>query len=194
MNKRNVRKPMLVGFGLMAGVMLISSAAFACTIYKGQLYLTGNHPSSGTKIMTGNNASMSYCAESGGEAIVNAAPNPAVVKEVKVAPASGIAGCPNSSLPTGKYDINWVNGAAMTHNPSDPTGKPHDWVIDCMSPLGKPMGSESQTTMQVTNGSGSATNVTVSPNAPNGPADDSAICVSTPNGVYGMQGPVRVAV
>lgn len=68
MAKTGVRKTMLFSFGVTAMVILLSSAAFACTVFRGTMTVRvvgdsgiGSFPASGTSTAEGNDVGMGFC-------------------------------------------------------------------------------------------------------------------------------------
>jgi hypothetical protein len=186
----NLRKALLAGAGVVATVLVIASTAYACTVFKGRLTLTGNgNQPTGSSVTLGKNAGMQHCANS--PSGYTSAPLSGGTVDVVVAKnTTGTTACPNSQLPADTYDINYENGAAFS---GDLPTSYRNWLIDCMSPH-----SNNLTTMTVdSNGDGSKTGVSLNSTERNTKVgsqivDESAICVSTSDGAYGNQGPIFI--
>lgn len=105
----NVRRPLAVGFTVITAVLLFSSAAFACTTYKGRFAVQGNGKT--TRTATGSNSGMSYCNGTvPAKADIPALASPAFY--AAVGPTSGSGSC-DSKLPTGyTYYIDYQPGVA----------------------------------------------------------------------------------
>lgn len=171
----------MFGFAVAASIAALSSAALACTVFKGQMTVSGRH---GMSTAVGDpTKGMSYCspptpgaqAASGDTVTVSEAPSTAC--------SSSVA----NQLADGVYDVNFVNGRAMATSRGSYT-----WVLDCMSPAGGRVVKVGD--MTVSGGSGTAMVSLTGRLVPNRPGSDSAICVSAPNGSTGNQAPVSVIV
>ncbi len=185
---RTNRKGLTFGTMVVAGVMVLASAAFACTTFKGTMTVTGNSQTPGTSTAVGKNSSMSHCsvtpganATSGGSVTISST-------------ATNLSGCASSTLNANTvYDVNFVGGKAFGKPNPGPTAV-YQWLIDCMSPPGgsvknlgtattDPSGNVAATTYSLTP-AGSLTN--------NNLGEDSAVCLSTPSGGNGNQAPVHI--
>lgn len=182
----NHRRGIVAGFAAAGAVIVLSSAAFACTVWKGKAAVTNVTTGAGTAVAHGKNTGMEHCrwspvgqttAEIGETVNVAVSPhNGANVGPggIKVGP------CPASQLSNGWYDIRFVAGPAFTGDLTDPvtaSGSYRNWLLDCMNgSVGTTLGE-----LQVVGGSGNA-NVTLNWPVPyhNAPTDESAICVSGP--------------
>lgn len=168
------RKPVVLAFGVIAGVLLMTSTAFACTVFKGRFTVTPSAPGgSGSVTAVGNNSGMGYCG-SGPSGTAQFATGGGGFSAV-VAPDN--TGCNGSKLPAGLYTITWSPGPSVNNNNVyDPR------INDCMNLSKNQLG-----TMVVdTNGDGSGS-YTLS-----APSGDAQICVSDPTGGRGNQVPVKV--
>lgn len=184
------RKKLMFGVGVGAAVLSMSSAAFACTIFRGTMTVSGNGTTSrspsGTSPSTaiGNNTGMGYCSLTPG------ATAKATGGTVTVQVLASSAPCAVSTLtPNTAYDVNYVNGRAF-YDPPGPA-RVYGWQIDCMSPISAgQVNLGSQTTDSLGNLASQTWNL---PNgAVNASGEDSAVCVSTPNGGNGNQAPVQI--
>lgn len=169
----------LVGtFTALGAVLTLSSAAFACTVWKGKLSVTGNADSYATTATAhGKNTGMEHCAKSpigSAKALATAG-----AVKIAIAPHDGSAvngaACPAGQLADGWYDVRYLNGAAFT---TDQPGSYRNWLLDCMNGSVGVEVSE----VQVVSGTvalTSAINLGTS-SYKNLPTDESAICVSGP--------------
>lgn len=128
------RKIVIGGAAGVAAIMLLASSAYACTVFRGKMTVTGG---GGSTFATGNNSSMSWCAAPADNASASSGGG------AKGADGSSITvtiqpGDCNTSSPSSRsdYDINFYNGKAFTYTISSTTGKRvySTWLVDCMSP------------------------------------------------------------
>lgn len=172
-------------------MLMLSSAAFACTTFKGTMTVTGNattgrtltNPGAGTSTAVGNpNAGMAYCTLTPG------ATAKATGGTVTVGVVATTGTCASGLVNGTVYDINYVNGRAF-YDPPNPNS-PYGWQIDCMSPIGAGQVKLGQQTAA----SGGIPTATY--NLPNGSTnaanEDSAVCVSDSTGNIGNQAPVQI--
>ncbi len=163
------RKALLTPFGVMALVLALSSVAYACTTFKGDMTVSGTSSSTGT----GNNSGMGYCQ--------NITPGKAGVTKgtaftVSVAPSTN-SNCA-AQLSNMTADVNYMMGAGP------PT------TTDCMDSF-RDMGGEKQIgSMSISNGSGSGSYTIPTTQTKTG---DVQICVSSDGGGTGMQIPGTLA-
>lgn len=170
--ERNIRRRLVFAASTVAVTLLLASAAFACTIFKGTMKVTAPNGSSVTAV--GNNSGMAHCSVSGTATV----PTGNATLNIQISPTVGACA---SQLSNGTYDIFWLNAEAYTKVPT------RRYVIDCMgSPPGTKVG-----TVTVTSGSGSA-NVNVNSLVANSPVGESAVCVSDNGAFTGNQAPVTV--
>jgi hypothetical protein len=153
----------MIPFGVVSVLTIGASLAFACTVFKGNMTVTGTSSSTGT----GNKTGMGYCK--------NVTPAKAGVTRgtafsASVAPSSSCA----ANLGTGTFNVNYKNGSGP------PT------TTDCMSGAS---GVTNIGTMSVSSGSGSGS-YTIPTSASTG---DAQVCVSDSGGINGMQMPVTLA-
>lgn len=190
----NNRKRLMSAFVVGAAVLTMSSAAFACTVFKGEMtvkdtdsYSRSGNPSTVTanqSRVVGNNSSMGYCKLEPGATGYSGA---VVTIEVK---AAGSPCTASTFTPNTVYDVNYVNGRAF-YDPAGPA-RPYGWQIDCMSPRGTgvvPLGS--QVTADAS-GLVPAFTRTLPTSSANASGEDSAICLSTTNGGNGNQAPIQI--
>ncbi len=164
------RKVLLAPFGVIAVVLALSSVAYACTTFKGDMTVTGSPSSTGT----GNNSGMGYCD--------NITPGKAGVTKgtaftVSVAPSTN-AKC-NAQLSNMTADVNYKMGAG-----------PPSTGTDCMSTLLRTGGEKNIGKMSISNGSGSGSYTIPTSQSGTG---DVQICVSSSGGGSGMQIPGTLA-
>ncbi|MDP9388207.1 MAG: hypothetical protein M3Q48_09945 [Actinomycetota bacterium] len=185
---------MTSAFVVGAAVLTMSSAAFACTVFRGEMTIKENdgHSRSGLPLTVtanqsrtvGNNANMGYCKLEPGATGFSGAE---VTIEVKAAPS----GCPSSTFtPNTNYDVNYVNGRAF-YDPISPAF-PYGWQIDCMSP--RDLGVVALGSQVAANASGEvpAFTRTLPTSSANASGEDSAICLSTTGGGNGNQAPIQI--
>lgn len=82
------RRGLLFGFTVVAAVLALTSAAWACTVFKGKLTLQGN-ASTSTVTATGNNSGMGFCSITNSYAYSNGSGGSV---KVTVGPASSTCG------------------------------------------------------------------------------------------------------
>lgn len=159
----------------VAAVMLLSSAALACTVYKGTMSVTGDSPGSGTVTAVGNNRGMGYCY--GGptgsatlekpSADIFVSVGPYISPDATVCPSSQLGDTGSGTGGTRTYTVTWWNGTG--------TG-------DCMNPLSFQVGL-----IEIRNGSGSGEykldSRVINPS-------EGSVCVSDLTGGQGNQVPV----
>lgn len=192
------KKTMLgVPFTIIAGLMLLASTAYACTVWAGKFLVNGEAAAGGATVTaTGTPTGCSGTTPTGGMTqSVNAN-----VAKTKKSPAVGTvtvetqsAGGTCNWLPGGVYDINWYSGKGYSNHTT--------WSRDCMSPLmglGVKVGeikvnSAGQSVDPITNAAASFTFNITSPFANIG-SEEGAVCVSDATGTYGNQAPMKVIV
>ena len=178
---------MLFGFALIATVLSLSSAAFACTVYKGKLTLQGDQSTS-TVTAVGNNSNMGYCSISNSYAYANDVSGRV---KVTVAPASTCLVNGSNKLPattsTLKYAVTYISYAFNNSS----------MVKDCMA-----VGGDAGTTKigDITidsngNGGGVWYNLPSPLPIQNGSPYEAGVCVSDTKyspSLYGIQAPLVV--
>lgn len=180
---------------VVAIIMVLTSAAYACTVFRGKMTVTGADGNS--TFATGSNQSMSWCiapqdnaaASAGGGA--KGADGSSIT--IKIEPAS--SGCGSHSPSTrSDYHLNFFNGKGFTYTISSTTGKRvySTWQKDCMSPLlsgvvnlASNLSYTNGTTAQGTFRLPASTNKNLSGEA-------SAVCFSDPGGGNGNQVPIII--
>jgi len=186
------RSPLLVGAVLAAAVMMVSSSAWACAVFKGKMVVQGNRSTNVVTAIGKATTGMTWCsgypmgrakATLGGSVTVTMSKNP-------------VDAClPGLKLDAGTYQVNYANGAA--HRRSDPADKNNKdgsraWVIDCASPV-NPLNTTVLGTMSIdSNGTGTGTYTLPSTGVVSGPTDEAAVCVSDVSGNNGNQAPVAI--
>ncbi|MDP9386902.1 MAG: hypothetical protein M3Q48_02975 [Actinomycetota bacterium] len=184
----------MLGFWVAAAVLTTSSAAFACTIFRGEMTITDTDgvsrsgaPATVTPHVSraiGNNSNMGYCKLEPG---ATGKTGDVVTIEVKAAGSP----CKASTLtPNTVYDVNYVNGRAF-YDPKSPAF-PYGWQIDCMSPRDpgvEPLGA--QVTADAA-GLIAPFQRTLPTSSANASGEDSAICISTTGGGNGNQAPIQI--
>lgn len=209
---REPRRGWLVGFGVTAALLLMSSSAFACTIFKGQLTVqgNGNDPATGHKssiTVYGSGRGMSYCDGSvtsdlpadAGYTYVDSDFPPAASVDVWLSPNNGDPDCPRSGqLPDGVYNVNFANSVAWTNVEGS-----RIWVLDCMFHEGESLfspGVKNVGELTVAEGSAQGQFNLGRELQPNGPGDESSLCIANQGGQagfrfageYGQMAPVTV--
>lgn len=154
-------------FGVIAFIAVLSSAAYACTVYRGNMTVSGTASSTGT----GDNSGMGYC---GGTTPPNAGATKGTAFTVSVAPSTACA----SSLGTITVDVNYKMG------PGGPR------TTDCMTDTVPIFGVNKIGTMSITSGSASGSYTIPTTESGTG---DVQICVSRSNGSLGMQVPATLS-
>ncbi len=102
------RRRLLFGFSAAAALLMLSSAAFACTIYKGKMTVTPNgRGSSGSSSAIGNGSGMGYCAPVDGDGTLGMRGGTVTVRG---GPAPG-GGCGGHHVTgQGEWFIRWIAG------------------------------------------------------------------------------------
>ncbi len=163
------RNVLLAPFGVMALVLALSSVAYACTVFKGDMTVSGTSSSTGT----GDNSGMGYCD---GITPPKAGVTRGTAFTVSVAPSTNTKCVAQLSDMTAH--VNYMMGAGP------PT------TTDCMSSRAD-LGGEIQIgTMPISGGKGSGTYTIPSTQTQTG---DVQICVSDSSGFSGMQIPGTLA-
>lgn len=159
------RKGVLGGLAAIGAVLVLSSAAFACTAFKGHMWVQKGTASEGHAI--GNGTGMGYCT---GTTPTTGGVTRGTGFTVNVAPTSATDPCPNQSLGgnSTKFQVLWTTS----------TGH-------CMAGTGNKIG-----TITVTSGSGSGSGYQIPTTATAGPGK---VCVSDNAALKGMEVPVTVA-
>jgi len=172
------RKPLAFAFAVIAGVLLLTSAAFACTTFRGRFTVTAIAPGSGSVTAVGSNSGMNYCVAPTGTASLERDPQTKGGSfTATVAPDNT---CGASKLTAGLYTVTYRYGPSVNNN-----NEYFATINDCMNPLPtKTLGP-----MVVdADGKGSGTYELIGPNPPG----DAQICVSDANGGQGNQVPVKL--
>ncbi len=163
------RNVLLAPFGVMALVLALSSVAYACTVFKGDMTVTGSPSSTGT----GDNSGMGYCQ---GITPSKAGVTKGSAFTVSVAPSTN-SNC-NAKLSDMTADVNYKMGA----------GPPE--TTDCMSTVLRTGGEKNIGKMSISGGSGSGSYTIPTSQSGTG---DVQICVSSSMGGSGMQIPATLA-
>lgn len=207
----------LLGWGIVAGPLVVVSAAYACTTYKGMMTVTAS-PGTGVSRVLGGNGSHTYCTGGDPErkiatAFQSTTQATPVVVNVEVAPgpvdAGSVSYCNPSvggnQLPDGTYSIALWNAAGA--NAAYTGGYTSAWTKTGPSTSCGPANSSSSffhpltplAPMTVQAGSGAAQVVlpsTLVPSTTNSlglPTDASAICVNQTSGTMGNMAPIAIA-
>ncbi len=158
------RRALLLGpFGVIAFILALSSAAYACTTFKGDMTVSGRTSSTGT----GSNSGMNYC---GGTTPAKAGVTKGTAFTVSVAPSTACA----NNLGTITADVNYKMGAG-------PPG-----TNDCMTDTIPIYGVKNIGTIAIVSGSKSGSYTIPTTESGTG---DVQICVSKSDGTIGMQIP-----
>ncbi len=181
---------------VVAIIMVLTSAAYACTVFRGKMTVTGADGNS--TFATGNNLNMGWCirpqdnttvANGGG---AKGADGSSI--KIRIEPASSTCGSHSPST-RNDYDLNFFNGKAFTYTISSTTGKRvYSTTIhkDCMSPLlsgvvhlARGLTYTNGTIAEGTFKLPASTNKNLSGEA-------SAVCFSDPGGGNGNQVPIII--
>lgn len=188
------KKTMLVPFTIAAAVLLLASAAYACTVWAGKFTVWGDvaGPVSATGQPTGCNSAGNPTGGMNQVVDGGSAKTASPVGEVRVMaePAGTLpAGCVNK-LPAGVYDINWYGGRGYSNHTT--------WSRHCMSPLmglrervGEVRVDSDGYSLKADGSRGDSRFPLVSPFR-NIPPEEGAVCISDPLGGYGNQAPMAV--
>lgn len=124
--RTSVRGSLSFGFLVAAGLMVLSSAAFACTVYRGTMTVTSS--GGGTSTAEGSDTGMFYCPNKdprlvahNGQASEVAEHDDAngLLAPVTITVAPGTS-CNSSQLAPGNYTVSWNS----------------DFAVDCMAQVG----------------------------------------------------------
>lgn len=115
----NIRKLIVGGTGVAAAVLMATSTAYACTVYKGKMTVTvapgfGVSTVVGLGNFQGQNSNHQYCPGKGPSGVIaTAMKNPGlIVVTINVAPTTECAnGTTPNMLSPGMYDIDFRNNA-----------------------------------------------------------------------------------
>jgi len=183
------RKLLAIPMAATAGALIVASAAFACTSFKGQLKITGDGAGSGTVIATGTGSGMNYKSISAAYAKVASGGN--LTYQVNADPAKA-----TNKLPTGRaYQLRWdpytsaTDGDFPTHTA---------WKYDCMvGTNGSTLGAT--VTVDSTGAGGpwvrniGSTTAHTPINGGTGlPYNEAGACISDSSALYGNQAPVTI--
>ncbi|MDQ3825085.1 MAG: hypothetical protein M3325_04815, partial [Actinomycetota bacterium] len=153
---------------MAAAFLLLSSAAWACTIFKGHAVMTGNR--SGTSTTDGNNSGMAYCTLTPG---ASASASSGSIVSLNVTAVTK-AGCAASNLTAGTvYYLRYYNGAGFTT-----TGKKYGWNVDCMEGASGTRIGDTVNGYTATSTGLSISNVALPNGSTNSTGQDSAVCLS----------------
>ena len=187
MADRGRRRALLGGATVVAVTMALCSAAFACTIFRGKFIVQGSGSNAGKVYAIGANSGMNYCSAGFPTGTARAPRNggTVTVSVVKNKNSACPTGTPGGRLPSKMYDINFLNGPAHFVTPD------RDWQLDCMSGIAGPVKIGQMNVDQY--GRGGPKTLSLPSNlAPNGPNDESAVCISDSTGTYGNQVPITI--
>lgn len=184
-NHRAAPRRVLFGFTVAVVILGLSSAAWACTVFKGQMKVRGDWPGHETHVVTavGNNTGMGWCSLTG-HANANGVYDSGndIYVEVSQAPSS----CGGHKLPSNlNYDVTYVDYGFYKRT----------LYRDCMAVGGHSKTVKIGDISVDSNGFGSGYY-----NIPAGPVQDGApweagVCVSDINynpSLYGNQAPVII--
>jgi len=182
---------LVVGFGVAGVVLLASSAAFACTAWKGKMVVTGG---GGSTTVIGTASAMQYCSKPADNA---AAPGGGAHgssgSSITIAVSGATCGS-TAHLAKNTYFVNFVGGKAYSYTLNATTHKRvySSFKADCMK-AGNGVVPLSPATLSVPDsGVASGTFKLPAGLSKNGPSDASAVCVSD-NGAYqGNQAPLVI--
>lgn len=133
------RKLLLFGFTATSALLLVASAAFACTVFRGTMTATPQGAGSGSSTAVGDGGDMTYCSSSFGASI------PLTGDEVLVEVGSPTCGDP-VDLEDGIYTVNYAADGAS------------DCMTVVLGGVGSPVGIGVPIgTLEVSGGSGSTT-------------------------------------
>ncbi|MEN3316349.1 MAG: hypothetical protein V7605_2583 [Acidimicrobiaceae bacterium] len=187
MNKRKL----VWGFAVAGAALMVSSAAFACTAFKGQMVVTGG---GGSTTVVGTGGGMQYCKPPADNA---AAPGGGAHgtsgSSITIALSPATCGV-SMKLTKNLYNVNFSNGAAynFTINANTHKRKYGAYKTDCMS-RGAGVVALTPGTLSVPD-SGIASGTFTLPGGltKNGPSDASAVCVADAHAFQGMQAPIII--
>jgi len=190
--KTKARRILVTMGGAAGAALLMASAAYACTTFKGTLTLTAG---GGNTKVVGSGNGMSYCSgypkDNAAAPAGGAHGKAGGVVKVAVAPSTG---CNTLQLPADTYLVNIGNGKAYGFTVNAATHKRTygSMQIDCMTPS-RGITPLSPTSLSVP-ASGSASGNFTLPGSlnKNGPSDASAICVANRGGSLGLQAPIII--
>lgn len=173
------RKRALLGVGVVAGMMMLASASFACTVFRGTFTVQGN-ASTGKVTTTGTGTGMTQSVNSG------VAKATAVGGSIQIWTDRDTYG---RGLPANTYYVRYYNSNS-TPGRVGYTDHYH-WSTDCMyGSNGVQLG-----TVQV-NSRGRIPKQPVSfglpSSTPNVAPQESAVCISDNGGAFGNQAPLTI--
>ncbi|MDP9419127.1 MAG: hypothetical protein M3P53_03095 [Actinomycetota bacterium] len=127
MRHKNHRKGLMFGFSVMAAFLALISVAYACTVFRGVIEITGD-ASSNHSFKTGTNKSMTYCSDghnhNGAAAFRQGGNDSASDFTLRVGPTTA---CNGSQLNADNYDL------MILGNGSNPFFSDGSVRIDCMN-------------------------------------------------------------
>lgn len=171
------RRMVLVPFGTMALVMVVTASAFACTVFRGTFTMQGN-ASNGKVVATGTGTGMTQTVSDG---VARAKAVGGAVKLWTGADAYG------RTLPANTYYVRYFNSTATRAGYTDH----YHWSTDCM--VGGPgvdLGA-----VQVNNRgriNGQPVQFSLPTSAPDTAPQESAVCLSDRGGAFGNQAPLTI--
>lgn len=138
------RKSLVIMAGITATILLATSAAFACTIFRGKMTVKGDAAATSVAAI-GDGFGMGHCQPTGNPTGSASVSRIGGSVDVSVSPQD--CGVYDGTLPDGNYTVNYF-----------PT-YPAFALTDCMNPIGQAggMGVQMIGTLTVTSGSGSTT-------------------------------------
>lgn len=130
MAQKNHRKGPMFGFTVIAAFLALMSIAYGCTVFKGQIQITGDG-SSNHSSKTGAKTTMGYCSDlNGGHNHEGAAAGKTGFNDsagdITLA-VGATSACGGSQLNADNYDV------MLLGNGQDPFDANGNWVIDCMN-------------------------------------------------------------
>ncbi len=177
MRKASGKRMMMVAAGIVAIALAMSSAAYACTVYRGKMVVVGSDGS--RSIAVGNNANMGYCSLQGG------AKSPATNGSFKVYvdPADTCLKNGSNKMPARTdYVIRWMY-KGFTYNSSGYTR-----AGDCM-PGGSGTTIKTGATVD-SNGFSPVYGFSWSSVTANNPGEARGVCFGDPSAFVGNQAPL----
>lgn len=197
------RKGLFGAFTAAAAVLVLASAAFACTTYRGRMTVTINSGDDGHSHTStagiGNNSGMGYCSTkpsgwnssnnpkgqahlrtTGGSITVNVAAQDDVCKGL-------LSGTNRLSNGTDTYNVNFNPGKMFTSATSH--NEPYVRYGDCMN--SEPGNVVLDANFDVSSGGGTGT-YTIGSNTANATGEDGGVCVAKDGNGEGMQVPLTI--
>jgi hypothetical protein len=184
---------LVVAAGVVAAALMVDSAAYACSYFRGTMTVTGG---GGTTTVVGSGKGMTYCRgypkDSAAAPAGGAHGTSGSSITITVAPSSG---CSDAALGPDTYDVNFIQGKAYTYTVDATTHKRTYAARRALSCIVRGNGVSALTPGSLivpVGGTASGTFKLPTNLTKSGPSDAAAVCVVDSFGDSALQAPVII--